>query len=231
VSAGHDDFAVEPVRGLPENLPTGEHILWQGAPDWRVLARTAFHADAVAGYFALLMAWRAGANFARTNDVAGALASAAALLPLAIVAVTLLMVLAYATSRASVYTITNKRVAMRIGIALTKTLNLPFAAVGSADLALRSGNNGDVVLRMQGPARLGFFHLWPHVRPWRLREPQPMLRAVADAPHAAMLLASALREAARLRGEAVAPVPAIKLEPGANDTAPDRPLVPAAAAE
>jgi hypothetical protein len=28
----HDDFQTEPVRGLPENLPEGEHILWQGHP-------------------------------------------------------------------------------------------------------------------------------------------------------------------------------------------------------
>jgi sporulation protein YlmC with PRC-barrel domain len=26
----HDDFQTEPVRGLPENLPEGEYILWQG---------------------------------------------------------------------------------------------------------------------------------------------------------------------------------------------------------
>jgi hypothetical protein len=231
VSAGHDDFAVEPVRGLPEKLPEGEHILWQGVPDWRVLARTAFHTHAVAGYFALLMAWRAGANYAKTQDMAQAAISASALLPLAALAIALLLGLAWATSRGTVYTITNKRVAMRIGLALTKTLNLPFAAVASADLALRPGNNGDLVLKMRENPRLGWFHIWPHARPWRLREPEPMLRAVADAPHVAMLLASALREAARLRGESVAPVPTIQVQPAANDMVPDRPLVPAAAAE
>lgn len=33
-----DDVQVEPIRGLPELPPEGEHILWQGAPDpgrWR----------------------------------------------------------------------------------------------------------------------------------------------------------------------------------------------------
>ena len=29
----HDDFHFEPVRGLPEALPPGELILWQGSPD------------------------------------------------------------------------------------------------------------------------------------------------------------------------------------------------------
>ena len=29
-----DDFAVEPIEGLPELLPKGEVILWQGRPNW-----------------------------------------------------------------------------------------------------------------------------------------------------------------------------------------------------
>jgi len=37
----HDDFNFEPIKGLPEKLPEDEHILWQGAPDPRRLAREA----------------------------------------------------------------------------------------------------------------------------------------------------------------------------------------------
>jgi hypothetical protein len=29
----HDDFAFEPVKGLPELPPEGEHLLWQGRPN------------------------------------------------------------------------------------------------------------------------------------------------------------------------------------------------------
>ncbi len=29
----HDDFAFDPLPGLPEALPAGENILWQGRPD------------------------------------------------------------------------------------------------------------------------------------------------------------------------------------------------------
>jgi hypothetical protein len=53
----HDDFAFEPTPGLPEKLPEGENLLWQGSPDWRALARSAFHVRKVALYFALLLAW------------------------------------------------------------------------------------------------------------------------------------------------------------------------------
>ncbi len=47
-----DDFAFEPIRGLPEMPPEGERILWQGSPDWRALAWRVFHIREVTFYFA-----------------------------------------------------------------------------------------------------------------------------------------------------------------------------------
>ena len=32
------DYEFEPVPGLPEELPPGEMLLWQGAPDWKTIA-------------------------------------------------------------------------------------------------------------------------------------------------------------------------------------------------
>jgi hypothetical protein len=55
----HDDFAFEPVRGLPERPPLGEEILWQGAPSWWRLAVEALSLYWVAGYFVAFAAWRA----------------------------------------------------------------------------------------------------------------------------------------------------------------------------
>jgi len=60
----HDDFNFEPIRGLPEKLPEGEYILWQGAPKPAALAREALGLRWVAGYFALLTIWRIGASSA-----------------------------------------------------------------------------------------------------------------------------------------------------------------------
>ena len=48
----------EAVRGLPEPLPPGETLLWQGAPDWRVLARHGFHLRQLVGYFGVILALR-----------------------------------------------------------------------------------------------------------------------------------------------------------------------------
>ncbi|MCE8470521.1 PH domain-containing protein, partial [Rhodovulum sulfidophilum] len=53
-----DDFAAEPIKGLPERLPEGEHILWQGRPDWWALARESLALFWVGGYFVVLFLWR-----------------------------------------------------------------------------------------------------------------------------------------------------------------------------
>ena len=45
-ASGEHEF--EAVTGLPEPLPAGERVLWQGSPDWRALAREAFHLPAIA---------------------------------------------------------------------------------------------------------------------------------------------------------------------------------------
>ena len=52
-----NEHEVEPIRGLPELLPQGERILWQGAPAWKPLALRALHVRAVLAYFALLFVW------------------------------------------------------------------------------------------------------------------------------------------------------------------------------
>ena len=50
-------MSARPFR-LPEPLPAGESVLWQGRPEWRGLALRAFHVRMVAIYFALLAVWR-----------------------------------------------------------------------------------------------------------------------------------------------------------------------------
>ena len=54
----NDDFEIEPVKGLPEQPPEGERILWQGRPDTWHLAVEALKLKWVAGYFLLLALWR-----------------------------------------------------------------------------------------------------------------------------------------------------------------------------
>ena len=186
----HDDFGFEPVPGLPAHLPQGEHILWQGRPDWRALAREALLIRWVAGYFALLALWRFGSVVDQIG-VVGAIANATPYLFLGAIVLGLLALVAWLQARATLYTVTNRRVVMRIGAALTLTLNLPFTQLGRADLDLRRGGTGTIALATTGKTRLSYLVCWPHIRPWAMRQPQPALRCIPGAEAVARLLAEA----------------------------------------
>lgn len=184
----------EAAPGLPEPLPRGEQLLWQGSPDGRRLTFDALHWRALAAYFVLLLGWQAGGALLAGGGTAGALRAALLGLPLALLALGLLALVGGLMARSAVYTITDRRVVMRIGIVLTVTFNLPFAQIAAAELRLRSGGVGDIALTLKGGQRIAWLHLWPHVRPWRVKHTQPMLRAVPDAARVGALLAQAARE-------------------------------------
>jgi hypothetical protein len=206
VIRGHDDYRTEPIRGLPETPPPGERILWQGSPRWWQLAKDVFHVRAVAIYLTGLMAWRVSVRMADTDGIHAAVVSVLSLLPMAMIALGLLGLLAWLCCRTTVYTITNRRVVFRIGVALPTAINIPFGVIGAADLRPRARGAGDIALALLGSDRLAYSHLWPHVRPWRFAAPAPTLRAIPDAAHVATILAAALGKA--LPSNSVHPLPA-----------------------
>jgi hypothetical protein len=191
---GHE-HEFEPQFGLPEPLPADERILWQGSPDWRVLARTAFHVRKLAVYFGVILALRVTFVFADGGSAAEAAKAIAMMLPLALLAIGIAASLAWLAARTSVYTLTDRRVVMRIGIVLSLTFNLPLKRLATAGLRLHAGGSGDIPLALAGTDTIAYLHLWPHARPWRVAKPEPMLRAVPNAAEVSRLLADAWTQA------------------------------------
>lgn len=195
MSADHDDYATEPVPGLPAALPPGEHILWQGAPLWWRLAFDVFHLRAVALYLAVLIAWRAELHLHAGAPVGAVLLSALGLVVPAAAVLGLLAGLGVMAARSTLYTITNRRVVLRAGVALTLSINLPFTVIAAAALHARRDGTGDIPLTLAAGQRVAYAHLWPHARPWRLAAPAPMLRGIADAAGVARTLGAAMQAA------------------------------------
>jgi hypothetical protein len=193
---------------LPGHLPPGEKLLWQGSPARWPLARRALRLVPIAIYFGVLLLWQcvsALQSHLRWQQIAHSIA-----IPLLLGAVVLglLALIGWAAARATVYSITSHRVVIRHGIALPMSLNLPFLHIDSASLGMHGDGTGDVALVLSKPQRVGYLLTWPHVRPGHYIQPQPMLRALADAPRAAQVLAAALADLARDPEAASAP-PAI----------------------
>ena len=183
----------EAVRGLPEPLPPGETLLWQGAPDWRVLARHGLHLRQLVGYFGVILALRFATMWGQEQSVWGALRATAWLLPLAALAIGMAALMAWMVGRTALYTLTDRRIVMRVGIVLTLTFNIPLRRVESAALhALKGGrDDGDIALSLDPSTHIAYVHLWPYVRPWKLARTQPMLRALHDASHVGRLIGDA----------------------------------------
>jgi hypothetical protein len=211
-----------PIRGLPGPLPDGERMLWQGAPDWRALARRALHTRKVATYFGVLVLWRLTTTLADGGSAAEALFSAAPLVLLAAAAFALLTLFAWLSARTTVYTITTRRLVIHCGVALPMTINFPFKMIESAGLKDHGDGTGDIAVKLPAGQRIAYLHLWPHARPWRYSSPEPMLRCIRNPKLIGELLARSLAEASGGQARAVpvaAREPSLPVSPPATAAA------------
>lgn len=206
---GHE-HELEPQFGLPEPLPAAERILWQGSPEWRGLALRVFHVRKLAVYFGLILALRGMLLVADGASAGEAVIDLLWLAPVPLFALATLLSLAWMTGRTTVYTLTDKRLVMRIGIVLTLTFNLPLRTLRNADLRVDANGSGDIAVQLPDADHVGYLNLWPHARPWHLKHPQPMLRSVPDAAVVARTMVEAWSAATGVvgTGTATAPSPA-----------------------
>ena len=208
------EYDFEPTPGLPQRLPPGEDMLWQGKPDPFILAKRVFRLHWVMTYFAILVLWRLLADIHDGLGILGALSNASTLLVLGLCAVAFFGFLAWMMQRATIYTITTKRIVMRVGAVFEVAINLPFKGLVSADLKKYRDGSGDIILSIVGTGFVSYWMLWPHVRPWRYLNIQPVLRGLASPEPVADMLAEAIaRYAANESEEGTDPIAVNRPEP------------------
>lgn len=184
------------LKGVEMPLPEGERLLWQGSPQFRSLAVNAFHARKIAIYFLGLIALTAVFN-RNAPSFLQAMVSAAGLLALGgLMAVAFAITVAMLSSRTTLYAITDKRVVMKVGIALPIVLNIPLRVVESVGIKRRADGVGNIALKLANKNRVAYAVLWPHARPWRVRYPEPLLRDLPDIASVGETLRQALLMAA-----------------------------------
>ena len=174
----HHEHEFEAMPGLPEALPRDEHVVWQGVPSASLLAVHVFHLRKLIAYFAFMLMIQI--LYLMGEPGADVWPSVGLSAVLALVCIMLLAAVSWYTARNTRYTLTNRRVVMRIGIVLTITLNLPLKQIRSASVRMLKGGAGDLALGLGGSRRLGWLHLWPHARAWHIRHPEPTLRCIQE---------------------------------------------------
>ena len=189
----HHEHEFEAAPGLPEQLPADERLLWQGAPQWRLVALHVFHVRTLAWYFAAMMLLQA--TYLLGEPERNLFKPLLLSFLLSVISLGILSLMAWLTARTALYTLTNKRVVMRIGIVLTLTFNLPLRMLAAASLKTNPDGSGDIALKLAGNDHIAWLNLWPHARPWVLRHPEPSLRCIADVSTVGECLLKAWQEA------------------------------------
>jgi hypothetical protein len=181
----HDN---EPVRGLPSALPSGEYVLWQGAPSWRSLALHAYRVKLLAGYFALIVLARGAYLLSEGGSLLEALRGCMGPAIFSMLCLAIVTGIARLAAKSTIYTVTTRRLVIRQGIALSSTINLPFKAIESAQILMRNDGTGDISLTVDREQRVSYLWLWPHVRPGYITRPQPCLRSLPNPAYAGEIL-------------------------------------------
>jgi hypothetical protein len=174
----HHEHEFEAAPGLPEPLPADERLLWQGAPKWQQVAIDVFHVRTLAWYFAGMMLLQA--TYLLGEPERNLFKPLLLSFVLSSMALAILSLMAWLTASTAMYTLTNKRVVMRIGVVLTLTFNLPLRMLAGASIKTNADGTGDIALKLAGNDHIAWLNLWPHARPWVLRHPEPSLRCIAN---------------------------------------------------
>ncbi len=190
-SSTEHEHEFEAEYGLPEPLPAGEHILWQGGPRFLRVFLDVFHARGLVLWFALIVLMRLALQWSEGAGGGEMLGTLIGLVPVFTLSLALFAFMAWMVARTTVYTLTDRRVVMRIGIVLSLTFNLPLSRLVAADVRALFDGGGDICLSLGAEDKIAYLNLWPHARPWVWTQPQPALRSLAQVGPVATLLRDA----------------------------------------
>lgn len=186
------EYDYEPIPGVPGIPPAGERILWHGSPEWKSVLVHVLAGRWFIAYFVALTVWRFASSLADGMSLLEAASSALWLIPLWAGVIAALAAFAFGLSKTTIYTITNKRLILRYGVALPMAVNVPFTKVMGAGLKTFKDGTGQIALELDGDVRLAYLVIWPHARPGHFINPQPLLRSLPNPHSVVKILAAAL---------------------------------------
>ena len=182
----------EPVNGLPEKLPPGEKILWQGKPTLMLLAWHSFGVKLATLYVVIAMIYQSALSLSATTE-ANIVPILVFYLLIWFLASSLLYLLAHFQRTSTIYTVTDKRVVLKIGAALPITYNIPFKQISSVDLK-SYGVKGSIAISLLGDNKISYLSCWPHVRPWHFSKPCPSLLFLDNIEEVSQIIKKAMED-------------------------------------
>ena len=179
------------VRGVSEALPPGESILWEGAPDARALARHLFLIRPLSAYLGAMVLWWVAVNSSQvaTQEFWATLGIQLMLVG-GVVGGALWM--ARAIANGTTYAITDRRIVMRFGLIFPLTINVPLHFVDGAKARQFPDGTGQIAVQLNKRESIAWIVLFPHVRPFQYKNPEPLLRGLTDSVKVGEVLRAAV---------------------------------------
>lgn len=184
------------VRGVSEPLPPGERVLWEGAPDAAALSKHLFFVRPLAAYLGVMIAWWVAVNRAQAGTQQfWATLGIEVLLSVGVIGAA--MFLARSIARGTTYAITDQRLVMRFGVIFPLTINIPLRYVEGASARRFQDGSGQIAVQLGTKEKLAWIVLFPHVRPWRFNNPEPLFRGLREPERVGDILKQAVMQVPR----------------------------------
>ena len=174
-------------KNILDAIPEGESILWKGKPSFWGFSWYFFGLKLLAFYLIILSVVFA-ARLTVTDFFTAFVVDFLPFLLSGILTSFILMALAKIQSQSSIYIITENRVIIKSGAALSFLISMPFKKIKAVNLQKRKGSLGTISFELNSGKRVPYISCWPSVRPWRFKKTEPAFSCIENVDEVATIL-------------------------------------------
>jgi len=177
----------EAPKNILDAIPNGESILWKGRPSLWGFSWNLFGLKWITLYLSMLSIVSVARFFASDFYTAFYVDFLPFFLS-GIFASIILIGLAATQTYSTVYIITENRVIIKTGAALSFLISMPFKKIKEVNLQKRGASIGTISFELLSEKRVPYISCWPSVRPWRFKRTQPAFSCIGSVDEVATIL-------------------------------------------
>ena len=177
----------EAPKNILDAIPDGESILWKGKPSLWGFSWNLFGLKWITFYLSILSIVSIARFFASDFHTAFYIDFLPFFLS-GIFASIILIGLAAIQAYSTVYIITENRVIIKTGAALSFLISMPFKKIKEVNLQKRGASIGTISFELFSKKRVPYISCWPSVRPWKFKKTQPAFSCVRSVEEVATIL-------------------------------------------
>jgi len=177
----------EAPKNILDAIPNGESILWKGRPSLWGFSWNLFGLKWITLYLSMLSIVSVARFFASDFYTAFYVDFLPFFLS-GIFASIILIGLAATQTYSTVYIITENRVIIKTGAALSFLISMPFKKIKEVNLQKRGASIGTISFELLSEKRVPYISCWPSVRPWKFKRTQPAFSCIGSVDKVATIL-------------------------------------------